>query len=154
MTSETFYRIWWTILLVAFLLLVGRTLLFGQQVEGAMGSYPLPKIVGMSGQDKKPPPPISMEILPKIAQINPYKTQTFRVRFRIEEHPDNREYAYSATCGSEIKSTIREVDAVSYTRFEELTVVASCVFQVCVSRVGKKYPICIQQGVTVPELPP
>lgn len=119
MTSETRFRIGLSILLLAFGLLVAKNV-FGQ---------------------------VKLDVAPRLAITNPYKATTFRVRFRIEPHPDNREYAYFASCGGEEISSIRKIEYVTYTFFENLIVLNRCLFQVCISRLGLKNPICVRQEV-------
>jgi hypothetical protein len=126
MTSETKFRLALSLLLLALGLLVAKNVFGG------------------------PPPLISIDVIPKVATANPYKSMTFRVRFRIEPNENNREFAYFATCGVESKTSIRKVDATTFTFFEELTVVETCQFQVCLSRLGEKTPHCVKQEVLVP----
>lgn len=90
---------------------------------------------------------LTLDVKPIVALVNPHKPQTFRVRFWIEPSEDNREYAYQATCGGELKSSIRTIHEVFYTVFEDLYVLSDCTFQVCISRVGMKVPLCVKQKV-------
>ena len=96
---------------------------------------------------------ITLDIAPRAVVANPYKRTTFRVILRIFEHPDNRLWSYSATCGVEIRSSIRSVDRITNEWFEELTVVEPCYFQACVHRNvdGKVKNFCAHQEVLVPE---
>lgn len=52
MAIKTKYRLALSLLLPAALLLVARNLLAQPPAESLMGTYPLPKIVGMSGETK------------------------------------------------------------------------------------------------------
>ena len=95
--------------------------------------------------------PITLDVVPKVVTTNPYKVAQFRVRIRIVPHPDNREFSYFASCGGRAISSIREVDREVYTYFESFVVLQNCEFQVCLSRVGWKYPVCEKQEVRTPE---
>lgn len=141
MASETKFRLALSLLLLALGLLVAKNA-FGQ--ESCMGTFPLPKPVGSKIS------PVTIDVTPKVVATNPYKQTVFHVLIRILEHPDNTEYGYSATCGSELQSSIKTIDKITYDFSEKLTVVSSCVFQVCVARRGLKYPLCVKQEVIVP----
>ncbi len=168
MVTDTKFRLALSILLLAYMLIVARNV-FGQ---GMMGTFPLPKIVGMTGspvtlnvlplivlvdphQLKEFPLPkvvgtsgsVTLDVQPMIVLVDPHQLKEFRVRFRIEPNGDNREYSYAATCGAEVKSSIRKIDQITYTMFEHLTVLETCVFEVCVSRVGIKKPLCARRKV-------
>ncbi len=136
MTSDTRFK------LALFLLLTALGVILVSNLRG-MDSLPSSDTLAIR------PSPITLDVIPKITVRNEHRKTAFRVYFRIESNEDNREYAYSATCGSELKSSIRQVQAVSYTIFEELTVLENCWFQVCLSRIGEKTPFCVKQEVKV-----
>lgn len=138
MTSDTKFRLALSLLLAALTLLLVRNVV----AQGMLGTFPLPRIVGMA---TKMPSPVTIDVVPKVVLPNTYTT--FRVRIRVEPHPDNREYAYNATCGSELRSSIRQIDFVSYTFYDYLTTVADCTFRVCISRLGMKNALCARQEV-------
>lgn len=154
--KEFLYRVWLTVLLIAVAMMVARAAF--SQPEGSMGTYPLPRIVGMS--DRKPavrtPPPVSIEVWPKIAIPNPYKSTTFHTRWKIEPHRDNRSYTLSMDCGeyhSSSQGLDGENDAKTRDRFDDLRVVEFCVFRACVYRTGGKQ-FCVEQKISTPEEPP
>lgn len=149
---ENLYRLWFLILMVGLLILLGRNI---RAQESSLGTFPLPDVVGMT---QKTPPPISIDILPKIALANPYKRQTFRIRIRIERDDRNRRYSFAGDCGSDAHSHQRDVEGsdapITYTFTHELTVVQSCIFQACVHRIegGKVKNYCAHQEVKTPEV--
>lgn len=91
---------------------------------------------------------ITADVYPRVALVNPYKRETFRFRWQIPPHPDNRWYALAYTCGKENHSSQGEVEGDKHPktteRFVELTVVGDCEFMACVVRVidGKPETIC------------
>lgn len=102
-------------------------------------------------------PPITVDVLPRVAAINRYQKQVFRMRYQIEPHKDNRQYAISYTCGSELHSSQGEVDGDKHPRtttiYPELTVIDDCDFMACVVRIVEAKPktICVWAKVVVPE---
>lgn len=99
---------------------------------------------------------ITLDVAPKVALPDPYKSQTFRVRVRVAEHPDNRVLSLSADCGSNAYSSQHDVDQVTYTRYYEMRVRGDCTFQACVFRNtnGKVVRFCAPVVVKTPEQPP
>lgn len=102
---------------------------------------------------------IKIEVVPKVTISNEYRQQTFRVRVTVPRHKDNRLWSYSASCGSEIKSSEHELDKnsqITTTWYEDFTVLEDCIFQACLHRevLGKIQNYCDIQGVTVDALEP
>lgn len=127
MVRDLLFKVALLVLLVLAALVFGRGIVFGQ---------------------------VTVDVSPKAALENPYKRTTFRFRWAIEPSPDNRRYAISCTCGSEIYSAQREMDGESpktSERFIELKVLEDCSFVACVVKVieGKAKTICSQQIVHV-----
>jgi hypothetical protein len=96
--------------------------------------------------------PIKASVYPQIALVNPYQKQTFRIRWQVEPHPDNRRVSIAFTCGNEVHSAQREHDeksARTSERYVEMTVLEDCSFVACVVRVtnGKAITICDQAFV-------
>lgn len=127
MTSDTFYRIWWTILLVAFLLLAGRTILFSA------------------------PPPIKLDVMPKFLTCIPSQRPQIRIRVTIERDPANRGRSLSwsglsGDSGTSLNQMEGENDARTFERFQEVSctsyTVTACVYR----NDGKKVP-CVSEEV-------
>src|SRR3990167_4836935 len=95
------------------------------------------------------PKPVTLDVLPKVAVINEYRPQTFRIRITIPKHEDNRLYSFSMSCGAELKTAIREVEGYSVTMYEDFHVTDDCFFQVCLHRAveGKVKNLCVDQTV-------
>lgn len=100
-------------------------------------------------------PAIQLDVYPRVAVVNPYKTSTFRVMIRIPEHKDNRLYSYSADCGGEVKSGQREIRAITEMWFEELHVKSDCYFLACLHRIveGKVKNFCEHVEISTGEDP-
>lgn len=99
------------------------------------------------------PKNISIDVYPRVSTTDPYNQKTFRVRVRVLRHKDNRLWSYSASCGSEIKSSEHELDeksVITYEWYEEMTVIENCIFQACLHRVvGKEVKnYCSYQEIT------
>lgn len=114
--------------------------------------------VRVAGADK-PSKPISIDVVPKVAMTSYNVTSTFRVKVTIPRQKDNRLWSYSASCGSEIKSSDHELNlnsAITTTWYEEFTVTEDCIFQACLHRIveGKVKNFCDYQGVNVDEFAP
>lgn len=127
-TSDTKFK------LALCLLLIGLLLIFARNVLGAEKA-------------------VLIDIQPRVTATSPYKQVMFRVRITIPRHKDNKLWSYTASCGDEIKSSQRELNAgsaVTYTWFEELKVTEDCIFQVCIHRAekGKVKNYCDYQGVS------
>ncbi len=151
--KETLYRIWLTLLIIVILLIAVSEVL-GQPSEGAMGTFPLPRIVGMTKSPTQTPPPITIDVYPKFALANPYKRVVFRVRLRIERDDRNKRYSFVGECGSDAharQSQLNGDSPITYTFLQELTVVSDCYFQTCVYRIekGKVRSYCNSQDVKV-----
>lgn len=100
------------------------------------------------------PAPIKASIYPMVALKNPYQRTTFRLRWMIEPHKDNRRFSIAFTCGAEVHSAQREINeksARTTDRFAEVTVLDDCSFVACVVRVtdGKVKTFCDQAIVLV-----
>lgn len=132
MTTDTKFRLAFWILLFSALAVFGRALL-------------------------AQPPPIEVRVSPKVATVNPYKRTGFRFTWVIEPHADNRQYALSYSCGSEVHSSQGPVDGDQHPRtrerYVELTVKEDCSFMACVVRVvnGKPKTLCAWATVSTPK---
>ena len=83
---------------------------------------------------------VTVDVVPKVAFVNPYGVTTFRFRWQIEPSEDNRRYALMYTCGAELHSSQGELDKNSprtRERFVDLTVLEDCEFMACVIKVVK-----------------
>lgn len=92
-------------------------------------------------------PPVKASVYPTVAVVNEFKRQTFRFRWQIEPHEDNRRYALYYSCGKEVHSSQREIDGTfpkTSERYVEMTVLEDCQFMACVVRVtdGKAITLC------------
>lgn len=87
-------------------------------------------ISGASGLPK----PITILVKPKVATTDNYKHQTFHVQIVVPRHKDNKLLSYSASCGSEIRTSEYNVDKVAWDWLEEFTVTENCIFQACLHR--------------------
>lgn len=101
--------------------------------------------------------PVRVSVYPNVAVVNPYKRTTFRFRWQIEPHADNRRYAVSYTCGSEIHSSQGDVDGDKHQktteRYVDLTVTGDCEFMACVIRMVEEKPktMCAWGFVRIPK---
>lgn len=102
-----------------------------------------------SGVVAKPPPELTLDVVPKFVIPNPFKSQTFRIRWRVEPHPDNRKYRFESECdGGEASISEGEIDSITMTIFRDYRG-GPCHFSICVIRsTGKR--ICRQQEVNSP----
>jgi hypothetical protein len=146
--KERLYQLVLTVLLLALFILFARAA-FSQKPEAALGSYPLPHVVGMTLTPlKKLTSPITIDVYPKF--ILPISPQTIRVRWRIVRDSANRHYSMSwSSPVGESGSTFRSMDGeraqVSYEWFVPVTV-GPYRFEACVYLdTGKKK--CVQQTV-------
>lgn len=116
--------------------------------------------VRVAGADKlSTVKPISIDVVPKVATVYPYTQTTFRVNVKIPRHKDNRLWSYTASCGSEIKSSEYELNVnsqITTTWYEEFTVAEDCIFQACLHRQveGKVKNFCSYQGVITNDIAP
>jgi hypothetical protein len=96
--------------------------------------------------------PITIDVSPKIAMVNPYAKKVFHVRFRIEPHPDNLKWKLEYDCGSTSSSEepIRKEDLSTTERLREFYVTSGqCNFQVCLYRKEKGNAACARQKIVV-----
>lgn len=108
------------------------------------------------GGDLRAEPVIVASVTPQVALKNPYQRTTFRLKWVIEPHEDNRRMSIAFTCGSEVHSAQREIDKMSARtteRFVEILVVDDCSFTACVVRIseGRVKTLCDQATVSTGE---
>lgn len=143
--KELLYRIAFLILVMAVLMLVGQALLFGQ-IESSLGTYPLPKIVGMTG------PPISLLVTPRFLTCIPSQRPWIRIQVTIERHAENhhRSLSWSAITG-ESGTSINEMEGEKDARIFERMQEVSCDSYTITACVYRKQKFCVTQEVEVPE---
>lgn len=121
-------------------LMVGLLLLFGRNIYAQEG-------------ERKAPPPITINVVPKIAIVNPYKRANYLVYWRIERDERNRTYTYLVDCGGDLVKSTRDVTAASYSKMQSVLVLANCLFLVCVRRSDNK-ELCADEKLLTPDQPP
>ena len=97
------------------------------------------------------PADITLDVFPKVSLTG---RKTFRVRTTIEPDDRNAIYSLSADCGYDAYASQRKVEAITDTRYIDITVSEPCVFVACLYRVenGKVgEPICRPTTVSTPE---
>lgn len=97
-------------------------------------------------------PPVKADVYPAVVLVNEHQRQTFRIRWQIEPHPDNRRVSIAFTCGGEVHSAQRDHgpnSARTSERYVEMTVLEDCSFVACVVRVtnGRAVSLCDQAFV-------
>jgi hypothetical protein len=87
------HRAWLLVIALLLALVIGPPVRAHQAAEGALGRYPVPGVVGMSGSKSRCIR--SLELRPRLMQRQ--RSATIEARIRIEAHPDHRAFALSFT---------------------------------------------------------
>lgn len=146
MASETRYRIALTILLLALLGLVARNV-FAQETKPRFKV----EVVGKADVE-----PLKIDVMPKFVIPMPYKRTTFRVRWRIDPHADNRKYRLESECdGGEKYASEQALDGENEKATREVFQEfhgGPCYFTIVLLRIveGKEKLIVRRQEVTAP----
>ena len=80
---------------------------------------------------------ITISVSPGYAIASPFKSQTFRVLVRIQEHPDNRIMSFGADCGSNSYASQQDVEGIVYVKYYVMYVEGNCLFTATLHRMEK-----------------